>query len=147
MTLARTLFIGSLAVAFAACSSGGGADGGTSSGGASGGSNGGSGGTVTVTISNFQYSPDPVTVAAGSTITFVNNDGHPHTATSEAAAKSYTNGHAPNGFSFDTGQIAANGGSATVTVPASVASGTSQPYYCTNHKGSMTNPDPVIKIQ
>ncbi len=142
MRRARTLLFG-FAVGLAACS--GGATGGTGASSSTGSGSGTGGATATVIISNFAYSPDPLTVAAGTTITFVNKDSMAHTATSEAAAKDYVPGTASNGFSFNA-QVPQNG-SATVTVPATVTSGTTQPYYCAVHKGGMANPDPVIKIQ
>jgi len=36
---------------------------------------------VTVTISAFQFSPSPLKVPAGTTVTFVNTDPTPHTVT------------------------------------------------------------------
>ena len=56
---------------------------------------------TTVTIANFAFSPGTITVQAGSTVTWVNNDSVAHTATGD-------NGE------FDTGSIAP-GGSATIT--------------------------------
>ena len=125
-------------VALAACSSGS-SPGGTTTGGTGG---------YTVTISNYTFSPDPIVVPAGATITVKNEDAtSAHTATSEASAGSYAPGQAsPNGFTFDTGNI--DGGTmATISVPASVPSGTRQPYYCGLHQGMMNNPDPVIQVQ
>lgn len=55
-----------------------------------------------VTIKGFAFSPATLTVAAGDTVTFTNEDGAPHTAT------------AGDG-SFDTGTIS-SGKSATVTI-------------------------------
>ncbi len=123
----------------------GGGSGSTSSGGGSDG--GGSGGsTATITIKGMTFAPTNLTVASPSTITVVNEDSFPHTATSEAAAKDYTKGQATGGFTFDTGDIAA-GASATITVPAGLASGTVQPYFCAVHKSGMSDPDPTITIQ
>ena len=56
---------------------------------------------TTVTIADFTFSPNSITVQAGSTVTWVNNDTVPHTATG-------------NNGEFDTGQIAP-GGSASIT--------------------------------
>ena len=55
-----------------------------------------------VTIEGFKFSPATLTVAVGDSIVFTNNDGAPHTATSDM---------------FDTGTIS-KGGTATVTVSA-----------------------------
>ena len=145
MTTRRIGFAASILVAVLAlaCGSSGGT-GGTTGGG--GGTTGGTGGSTTITISNFKFSPDPITVAAGSTITVVNSDSATHSATCEAAAKAYTKGQATAGFTFDTNLIQA-GGTATITVPTGIASGTSQPYFCSHHTSGMSNPDPVIKIQ
>ncbi len=132
----------------AACSSGGSPSGTTS--GATSGTTSGTGGGLTITISNYKFSPDPLIAPAGSTITVVNDDTKStstHTCTSEATAGSYDGGQAsPNGFFFDTGNIDA-GTSATITIPAGVPSGTKQPYFCKQHTSMMSNPDPIIQIQ
>lgn len=39
--------------------------------------------TPTVTISNFAYSPDPITITQGQSIRFVNSDDVGHTVTAE----------------------------------------------------------------
>lgn len=39
--------------------------------------------TPTVTISNFAYSPEPITITKGQSIRFVNNDDVGHTVTAE----------------------------------------------------------------
>jgi plastocyanin len=70
---------------------------------------------TTVTIADFAFSPNAITVQAGSTVTWVNNDSVPHTATGD-------NGE------FDTGSIAP-GGSATITFDTA---GTFA-YHCTIH--------------
>ena len=54
----------------------------------------------TVVIEGFAFTTPDLSVAAGTTVTFVNNDTAPHTATGDA---------------FDTGEIAP-GASATVTL-------------------------------
>ena len=46
----------------------------------------------TVRITNFAFQPTNLTISAGDTVTFVNDDGAPHTATSDAGA-------------FDTGRL------------------------------------------
>lgn len=61
------------------------------------------GGGNQITISNFAYSPSPMTVAKGTTVTWKNNDATQHTATADDG-------------SFDTGVINANATSGGVTL-------------------------------
>lgn len=70
---------------------------------------------TTITIADFAFSPGQITVTAGTTVTWVNNDAAPHTATGDAGE-------------FDTGQIA-SGGSASITfdTPGTYA------YHCSIH--------------
>jgi plastocyanin len=139
-----------LLIAFSAatsgCNSGGGSDGGTTGGTTTAGTTGGTTGGYTVTISSYTFAPDPIVVPAGATITFKNMDSMVHTATSEAAAGNYVKDQVDGGFTFDTTSINV-GASAMVTVPSTIASGTVQPYFCTNHKSAMANPNPTIHIQ
>ena len=74
----------------------------------------GAGGTA-ITIKNFRYSPDPIVVKAGDTITVTNDDGTAHTLTADDG-------------SFDTGNLA-GGAEKTITVaaPGSYA------YHCDIH--------------
>ena len=139
--MSRVVFFSALGIlSLAACSSGGtsnGTTGGTTTGG------------FTITIQHYAFSPDPLIVPAGSTITVMNNDTastSTHTCTSEAVAGNYDAGLAPNGFLFDTGNIDA-GTTATINVPAGIPSGTKQPYFCKQHTGMMKPADPVIQIQ
>jgi plastocyanin len=120
------------------CSSSGTGDGGTTT--------GGTGGALTVTITNFAFSPPALTVPPGATVTFVNAGSSPHTATSQAAPDMFVNGQADGGFTFDTATIAV-GASATVTVPATIASGTVQPFFCKIHTSMMMPPNPTLIIQ
>ena len=76
--------------------------------------------TRSVTIAGFAFSPATRTIAVGDKVTWTNNDGTAHTATA-------------NGGAFDTGSIAASGGSATITFSKA---GT-YAYHCTIHP-SMT---------
>ena len=71
--------------------------------------------SAAVTIENFAFNPASVTVTAGATVTWTNNDAAPHTATGD-------------GGEFDTGTIA-SGGSASVTfdTPGTYT------YHCTIH--------------
>lgn len=76
-----------------------------------------------VTISSFAFQPANLTIAAGDTVTFVNKDGAPHTATEKGRA-------------FDTGRLARNAQS-TLTF----ASAGSFDYFCAIHprmKGKIT---------
>jgi plastocyanin len=45
-----------------------------------------------ITIDNFRFSPRELTVTAGTTVTWVNNDDVPHTATSTAKPKAFESG-------------------------------------------------------
>ena len=77
----------------------------------------------TVTIQGHKFKPAKLTVAAGDTITFINKDSAPHTATANDGA-------------FDTGRLS-TGASATVTVSAAGA----HAYICKIHpsmKGTVT---------
>ena len=80
----------------------------------------------TIVIKNYEYLPGNCQVAAGTTLTFVNQDTVQHTATSLAGAP----------VAFDTGNINPNK-SATVTFKTAGV----YPYYCTIHtdmKASIT---------
>lgn len=68
-----------------------------------------------ITIANFQFSPDPLVVAAGTKVKVTNHDGTAHTVT--AADKS-----------FDTGDID-GGASATITL----AKAGTYKYFCNIH--------------
>jgi plastocyanin len=83
-----------------------------------------SGGAQTVQIKGFAYAPADLTVAKGTTVEFSNEDGSPHTATSEDSG------------AFDTGTIKP-GKSAELNLeePGTFA------YYCQFHpfmKGTIT---------
>ena len=77
----------------------------------------------TVTIQGHKFKPAKLTVAKGDTITFINKDSPPHTATANDGA-------------FDTGRLS-TGARATVTVSAAGA----HAYICKIHpsmKGTVT---------
>lgn len=73
-----------------------------------------------VTIAGFAFDPEETTVAAGTEVTFANEDGTAHTATADDK-------------SFDTGSIA-GGSSGTVTAPDAPGE---YPYICTIHPSMM----------
>ncbi len=68
-----------------------------------------------VAIQNFAFSPDPVTVNVGDSVTWTNNDNVPHTATADDD-------------SFDTGNLD-NGGSDSITFNTAGEF----PYHCEVH--------------
>ncbi|WP_420861218.1 cupredoxin domain-containing protein [Algirhabdus cladophorae] len=77
----------------------------------------------TVTIQGHSFSPKNLTVNAGDTVTFVNQDGAPHTATANSKA-------------FDTGRLR-KGSKATLKFSTAGR----YPYFCEFHpgmKGSIT---------
>jgi plastocyanin len=100
-------------------------------------------GGYTISIANMAWSPANLTVPAGATVTVVNNDGFPHTVTSESAKGQFTPGSV-SGVSFDTGSF---NGTASFRLPDSIADGTVIPYYCAIHKGSMVPADGTITIK
>lgn len=70
-----------------------------------------------VTISGFAFKPASLTIAAGDSVTFVNKDGAPHTATQNAQA-------------FDTGRLGRNEeGNVTFATVGSFS------YFCKFHPG------------
>jgi plastocyanin len=69
-------------------------------------------------LTTTAFSPNPLTVSAGATVTWVNNDSISHTATSNA------------GGTFDTGVIAPGG-----QVSKQFMSAGSFPYHCSIHPG------------
>jgi len=127
---------------------GGGGNVGVGGGGGAAGTGGSDGGTAPsaaeISIQNFTFVPDSMTVAPGTTITVHNTDTVQHTVTSEAAAGQFVPGSVA-GVSFDTGAIAP-GGTATFTIPANAPSGTVIPYFCRVHTALMRN-QPTITVQ
>lgn len=80
--------------------------------------------TKAVTIADFLYEPDAITVPAGTEVTFTNEDAAPHTATSKDQG------------AFDSGSIG-TGESGSITLEET---GTFD-YYCAFHpfmKGTIT---------
>jgi plastocyanin len=75
------LLIGLLALVVSSC--GGGDSNPTAPSGGGGGGGGGGGTAATITITANGVSPKDVTVAAGSRVTFVNNDNRPHDMSSD----------------------------------------------------------------
>ena len=77
---------------------------------------------VSVNVQNFAFDPPNITVAPGTTVTWVNNDQAPHTVTATDPAGAFDSGTLQPGQSF----------SFTFTQP-----GTTYAYYCAIHP-SMT---------
>lgn len=71
--------------------------------------------THTVRITNFTFEPANLTIAAGDSVTWINEDSAPHTATADSGA-------------FDTGNLR-QGQSATITYNGAA----SYPYFCAVH--------------
>jgi len=98
---------------------------------------------MTITIQNFMYTPQHLTVAPGAMIMVMNMDTTAHTVTSEAAMDDFTPG-AVNGIMFDTGSIAVNG-TATISIPANAQTGTVVPFFCSIHTSAMPQGDITIQ--
>lgn len=79
-------------------------------------------GTSSITIKNFSFSPNSLTVKAGEIITITNKDSVGHSFTSD------------DGTSFDTG-VFAQEESRTVTAPTKPGTYT---FHCTPHQATMT---------
>jgi plastocyanin len=82
--------------------------------------------SISVNIQNFAFDPPNITVAPGTTVTWVNNDSAPHTVTATDPAGAFDSGTLQPGQSF----------SFTFTQP-----GTTYAYYCAIHpsmRGTVT---------
>jgi plastocyanin len=95
-----------------------------------------------ITISGLAFSPLNLHVPPGATVTVVNQDGMPHSVTSETAPNAFTPG-AASGVRFDTGAFT---GTRTFTIPANAPSGAAIPYYCIPHLATMVTPNGTITI-
>lgn len=116
--LAAATFAVALVVTSCGGSDGGGDKAGDTTKPKAGDSGGGGGGGGEVTIKGFKYDPEPASAKVGDTLTFKNDDGSVHTATSEDDAPA----------KFDTGDIP-KGDSADITLEKE---GTYK-YKCTIH--------------
>ena len=76
-----------------------------------------SGSSVTQSLTTTAFSPNPLTISVGTTVTWMNQDKTAHTATS-------------NNGAFDTGTIAVGGQASKQFTTAG-----SFPYHCTIHPG------------
>lgn len=95
-----------------------------------------------ITIAGFSFLPEDLAVPPGATVIVTNQDGVPHSVTSESAPGTYAPG-AVNGVEFDTGIFTKT---ATIAIPAGAAPGTVIPYFCRVHTSMMAN-QPRITIQ
>jgi plastocyanin len=95
-----------------------------------------------ITISGYTFSPLDLRVPPGATVTVLNDDGMPHSVTSEARPSAFTPGSV-SGISFDTGQFT---GTKTFAVASTATAGTVIPYYCTVHTSTMVTPNGTITI-
>ena len=95
-----------------------------------------------ITILNYEFIPQRLTVAAGSSVLIRNEDPFPHSVTSESTPGAYTPG-AVSGVQFETGTIAARG-TWTISIPAGVPAGTVVPYYCALHGIAMVNQGELV---
>lgn len=90
------------------------------------GGNGGNGGTeYDVVMQNTSFSPDELTVSAGTSVSWVNRDGFDHTVTSGTPGN-------PDG-AFDSGTIGPDG-----TYSRSFSQADTVEYYCSIHGDNMT---------
>jgi plastocyanin len=78
---------------------------------------------VTVTISNFAFSPMTVTIQAGQSVQWVNDDLAQHTSTSDTGST----------FAWDTGLIAGAFGSPGVSAPVTFTTPGTFTYHCNVH--------------
>ncbi|MFH2049641.1 MAG: cupredoxin family copper-binding protein [bacterium] len=87
--------------------------------------------TVDVDIVSFTFSPDPVNITTGTTVRWTNQDGVPHTSTSDGAV--WNSGTLGNGQQF----------SYTFNTPGSY------PYHCNFHPsmlGTINVSDPGVHV-
>lgn len=103
----------------------------------------GTGSGFTITIHDMAFSPEPLAVPPGATVTVVNMDGSmPHSVTSESSDDAFTKG-AASGVQFDTGAFT---GQATFTIPANAPAQARIPYFCTVHTRGMATPNGHLVI-
>ncbi len=95
-----------------------------------------------IVISNMTFTPPSLRVPAGATVTVVNQDSTTHSVTSEATSGAYTRGSV-GGVSFDTGPFT---GVQSFAIPATAATGTVIPFFCTVHTTTMVPPNGSITI-
>ena len=88
----------------------------------------GPGRASTVTIKAFNFQPDPITVKAGTTITFVNADQIHHTATAGTRAK-------PTPAVFNAEIDAAPDANSTTKATITLDKPGTYDYFCTFHPG------------
>ena len=100
-----------------------------------------SGTSQTITIIDLSFLPASVTVAAGDTLFFFNEDSVSHRILTESAE-----GLFDNTGDMDTGVIP-TGQSISVTVPGTLVSGDSILFYDDEFKDTMTTPDGTITIE
>jgi plastocyanin len=89
------------------------------------------GGDVRVTIYDWHYSPTHIRVKPGQTVTVLNLDGAPHSATSAPSPGRFVPGES-DGIFFDTGTFL--GEERSFTIPADAVPGSVVPFYCSAHR-------------
>lgn len=85
------------------------------------------------------FATTELTVPAGSTVVITNQDGDPHTITSESALGAFDN-------SGDFDVVVGSDSKGLLTVP-DLPSGTTLFFYCRFHEGSMSPADGTIVIE
>ncbi|QSQ20809.1 hypothetical protein JY651_37115 [Pyxidicoccus parkwayensis] len=85
---------------------------------------------VRVTIYDWHYSPTHIRVKPGQTVSVLNLDTAPHSATSSSHPGRFVPGES-DGIFFDTGPFL--GEERSFTIPVDAVPGSTVPYFCTVH--------------
>ncbi|MBI5549666.1 MAG: hypothetical protein HY901_37745 [Deltaproteobacteria bacterium] len=99
-------------------------------------------GPFVIVIRDFTFIPTNLVVPPGAFIIVKNEDGVPHSATSQSASGQFLPGPV-DGIAFDTGIFLDE---ARFSIPLSALKGTRIPYFCRVQLGAMRN-DPVISVE
>jgi len=94
-----------------------------------------------ITIENYTFIPQHLSVPPGAAVIVLNLDPFPHSVVSSTAANSFVPGSV-NGISFNTGPFMDD---SAISIPADATVGTVVPYFCQIHEGAMLDqPDLTI---
>jgi plastocyanin len=135
MHLAHLMALGALAAAVACGGSSTPTGTGTNSGGGTGGTGGGGSGSVGVTVQDFSFAPESITIKAGMTVQWTNKGPSAHTTTSDSGVWGSPVLAAPSGSAGGT--YGGGGGTAAGTFQFTFNQAGTYRYHCSIHPPSI----------